>query len=253
MTPKELTALKFKFYHALVCDPKLSGLDLRVAWLLLTRYLNAKSLVAWPSKETLARDLGSSLSPVRRSLRKLVKRKWFKIENKGGGRRHANVYSACFERGTKSTPLKSDTGEETETGTKSTTKGDQTDRERGTKLTPDILLSKSIDEPLEGARGRGADQKDAIQGDRGGGKTRSQGYLLLPFQGVNQPPRHQASAPDWNGWAAWLQTNQGMTKEGSWSWIMTTLERIEEERGVSDTEAGAILDRELKRRRKAAA
>ncbi len=37
MTPKELTALKFKFYDALVCDPKLSGLDLRVDWLLLSR------------------------------------------------------------------------------------------------------------------------------------------------------------------------------------------------------------------------
>ena len=46
MTPKELTALKFRLYDALVCDPKLSGLDLRVAWLLLTRHLNAQSLAA---------------------------------------------------------------------------------------------------------------------------------------------------------------------------------------------------------------
>jgi len=76
---------------------------------------------------------------------------------------------------------------------------------------------------------------------------------MLPIQGGNQPPRKQAGAPDWNGWAGWLQTNQGMTKDAAWSWLMATLERIETERGVDSTEAGAILDRELKRRRKAAA
>ncbi len=46
MTPQELTALKVKFYDALVCDPELSAMDLRIAWLLLSRYLNAASLVA---------------------------------------------------------------------------------------------------------------------------------------------------------------------------------------------------------------
>ncbi|MCH8996691.1 MAG: helix-turn-helix domain-containing protein [Proteobacteria bacterium] len=265
VTPQELTKLKFKFYGALVCDQKLSGLELRVAWLLLTRYLNAKSLVAWPSKETLARDLGSSSSPVRRALKRLVERKWFKIEHKGGGRRHANVYSACLERGTKTTPFKSDTMDEAETGTETTAKGDQTDRERGTKLTPNILLREPFEEPLEGGGARAEkpgqtvhgfstdQQKDARQGDPGGGAGGSQDHFMLPIQGGNQPPRKQASAPDWNGWAGWLQTNQGMTKDAAWSWLMATLERIETERGVESTEAGAILDRELKRRRKAAA
>ena len=32
MSPKELTALKLRFYDALVCDPKLSAMDLRIAW-----------------------------------------------------------------------------------------------------------------------------------------------------------------------------------------------------------------------------
>ncbi len=31
MTPQELTALKLKFYDALVCDPELSATALRVA------------------------------------------------------------------------------------------------------------------------------------------------------------------------------------------------------------------------------
>jgi len=44
-----------------------------------------------------------------------------------------------------------------------------------------------------------------------------------------------------------------MTKDAAWSWLMATLERIETERGVDSTEAGTTLDREFKRRRKAAA
>ena len=64
MTPQERTALKLKFYDALVRDPKLSAMDLRIAWLLLSRYLNAASLVTWPSAETLASDLGSSVRGV---------------------------------------------------------------------------------------------------------------------------------------------------------------------------------------------
>ena len=54
MTPKELTALKLKFYDAMIRDPELSAIALRVAWLLLSRYLNAQSLVAWPSAEMSA-------------------------------------------------------------------------------------------------------------------------------------------------------------------------------------------------------
>ena len=50
-----------------------------------------------------------------------------------------------------------------------------------------------------------------------------------------------------------MQTNQGMTKDAAWSWLMATIERIERERGVDSTKAGAILDRELKLRRKAVA
>ena len=105
MTPQDLTALKLKFYNALVRDPKLSAMDLRIAWLLLSRYLNAKSLVAWPSAETLARDLGSSVRVVRRSIKRLTARGgWFTIE-RGGGRRHSNVYSANFERVTARSPF----------------------------------------------------------------------------------------------------------------------------------------------------
>jgi DNA-binding MarR family transcriptional regulator len=97
------------------------------------------------------------------------------------------------------------------------------------------------------------DHKDARQADRGGGISRAQGPFMLPINWANQPQRNQPRAPDWNGWAAWLQREQGMTKEEAWAWLMARLERIETERGVDSIEAGEILDRELKRRRKVAA
>lgn len=48
MTPKELTALKLRLYDAIVRDPDLWALDLRIAWVLLSKYLNSESLVAEP-------------------------------------------------------------------------------------------------------------------------------------------------------------------------------------------------------------
>ncbi len=91
LTPKELTALKLTFYDAIVRDPKLWALDLRIAWVLLSKYLNSKSMVAWPSAETLARELGASISGVRRSIKRLnAPGGWFRIE-KGGGRRRSNI------------------------------------------------------------------------------------------------------------------------------------------------------------------
>lgn len=264
MTPQEVTALKLKFYDALVCDPELSAVALRVAWLLLSKYLNSRSLVAWPSAETLAGDLGSSVRQVRRAIEQLTKRRWFEIE-RGGGRRHSNVYSATFERVTDMSPFPVRAATSAETVTRTVVNGDKNGRETVTYLSPDSPLREPIEETFEGARASAADQagdvqrpsadyqKDARQGDRGGGNSRAQGHLLLPIKGGNQTPRKQAGAPDWNGWAAWMQTDQGMTKDAAWRWLMAALERIEAERGVDSAEAGAILDRELKRRRKAAA
>ena len=53
LTPKELTALKLRLYDAIVRDPDLWALDLRIAWVLRSKYLNSESLVACPSAETL--------------------------------------------------------------------------------------------------------------------------------------------------------------------------------------------------------
>ena len=93
----------------------------------------------------------------------------------------------------------------------------------------------------------------ARQGDRGGRASGSQDHFMLPLQGGHQTPREQASEPDWNGWARWLSTQPGHDKYSALIWIGAEIERIVKDEGVDSTEAGATLDRELKRRRKAAA
>jgi hypothetical protein len=155
MTPKELTALKLRFYDALVCDPKLSAMDLRIAWLLLSRYLNARSLVAWPSAETLAGDLGSSVRGVRNSIQRLtVPGGWFKIEQ-GGGRRHSNVYAANFERVNATSPFQA------ETVNASSLNGERQFPETVNASSPKSPLSKPIDEPF-GRTARAAPNKKML-------------------------------------------------------------------------------------------
>ncbi len=96
----------------------------------------------------------------------------------------------------------------------------------------------------------------ARQSDRGGGESEPQGHLKWPRHGLkgrNQPPRKQARAPDFTGWANWLSTQPGFTKYSAIIWIGKEIEAIKTERGVDFTEAAAMLDGQLKRRRKAAA
>ena len=96
-------------------------------------------------------------------------------------------------------------------------------------------------------------KKNARQGDRRGGGSRAQGHMLLPIAGEYQKPTNQRSEPDWKGWANWLQSAQGINSEQSWEWLSDEMDGIAAARGIDLTEAGAVLDRELKRRRKRAA
>ena len=76
---------------------------------------------------------------------------------------------------------------------------------------------------------------------------------MLPPKGRYQKPTTQRREPDWKGWAAWIESANGLTSEQAWSWLSDEIDRIAGERDVGVTEAGAVLDRELKRRRKVAA
>ncbi len=94
MTPKELTKAKIDLYGKLVCDPRTSAAVLGVAWLLLFKYLNAESVVAWPAAQILADDLGASERAVRYARNWLVDEGWFSAERSKG--RHSNRYSPNF-------------------------------------------------------------------------------------------------------------------------------------------------------------
>ena len=94
MTPKELTKAKIDLYGELVRDPRTSAAVLGVAWLLLFKYLNSESVVAWPAAQTLADDLGGSLRAVRYALDWLTDEGFFSAKRSKG--RHSNRYSPNF-------------------------------------------------------------------------------------------------------------------------------------------------------------
>ena len=77
--------------------------------------------------------------------------------------------------------------------------------------------------------------------------------MMLPIQGGYQKPTTKQREPDWKGWAAWIERVDNLTSEQAWTWLLGEIDRIAAERGVDSTNAGAILDRELKKRRKVAA
>lgn len=93
----------------------------------------------------------------------------------------------------------------------------------------------------------------ARQGDRGSGNSQAQGHFMLPIRGGNQQTRNQRSEPDWKGWADWIGLSRGMTTEQAWNWLLEEITRIATEKDINSTEAGWLLDRQLKKRRKAAA
>ncbi len=95
--------------------------------------------------------------------------------------------------------------------------------------------------------------KDARQGDRGGGSGRAQGHMLLPLRGGYQKPTTKQREPDWKGWAAWIERVDNLTRERAWTWIAAEIDKIKAAHAIGDAEAGAILDRQLKKRRKLAA
>ncbi len=76
---------------------------------------------------------------------------------------------------------------------------------------------------------------------------------MLPIQGGNQKPKNQTREIDWRGWEAWISSVDSKTPQAARDWLMAELDRIAVERGISVTEAMPILDRALKKRRKAAA
>ncbi len=102
-------------------------------------------------------------------------------------------------------------------------------------------------------RGTVEPTKVARQRNRGGGSSRAQGHMMVPIQGGNQKPTTQQREIDWMGWRDWRVSTFGETNEEALNFIGAALDTIKKERGVDIAEAGAILDREFKRRRKTAA
>ena len=55
-----------------------------------------------------------------------------------------------------------------------------------------------------------------------------------------------ARQPDWHYWAQWLAATRRMNAEAAWIWIMSEIDRLAAEHGISSEEAGWTLHRRLK-------
>ena len=142
MTPKEAIKAKIAIYDELVRDPRARAVDLRVAWLLLFKYLNSESGLAWPSASTMATETSISVRAVRRSIGWLTGSGGYFTKTKGGGRGHSNQYSPNLERVTAESPING------ERVTSLAVKGDTAGRKRVTLVSPDSL-EESKEESLE--------------------------------------------------------------------------------------------------------
>ena len=92
--PRNLTAVKLEFFDRLVRDPRLKGLDIRVAWRIVDRANS--DLTAWPSFKLLASELGISARSAMRSIERLCALDWIG-KAKGGGRSKYNRYTLKIE------------------------------------------------------------------------------------------------------------------------------------------------------------
>ena len=133
MTPKEAIKAKIAIYDELVRDSRARAVDLRVAWLLLFKYLNAESGLAWPSASTMAMETSISVRAVRRSIRWLTVPGGYFTKTKGGGRGHSNQYTPNLERVTAESPINE------ERVTQLAVKGDTAGRKRVTLESPEPL------------------------------------------------------------------------------------------------------------------
>ncbi len=93
---KKLVADKCDFICALSKDSQLNGSAVKIANLLLFHYLSGKSGDAWPSEETLAKDIGVSERTARTAVQQLRKRRWFSV--KGSKGKTSNRYRPNWNR-----------------------------------------------------------------------------------------------------------------------------------------------------------
>ncbi len=76
--------------------------------------------------------------------------------------------------------------------------------------------------------------------------------LRCYLDGLDQEPKTGPCQSGLEGWAIWIARAHDLTVTCARLWISDQIDRIAAGRGIDKTEAGAILDREFKRRRKAA-
>jgi hypothetical protein len=87
----EAAHARLLWIERVAADARARGLPTSVAIFLAIRYLNSKSLVAWPSIERLAGDVGADRRNVQRAIQRLVEAGHL-LRTVGGGKGKPNTY-----------------------------------------------------------------------------------------------------------------------------------------------------------------
>jgi hypothetical protein len=132
--PKNFNAVRSAFMQR-VSAPNIPPHALKLAWLIAYRYINRETRLAYPSQETLARDLGIEIRSVRRLL-DILERLGLMIAS-GLGRGNANSYWIDPEKVTPGSAFK---------GEKRTRKsGLQTPKKADSRVRPTLIREPNRD------------------------------------------------------------------------------------------------------------
>jgi Helix-turn-helix domain len=97
MTGDNFTKRRLAWLEAVTLDQNMTGSAIRVANIIVLRYLSRAKGCAWPSFDRLAHDLGAGRSSIIRALALLEGLGWLVIEHNGG--RHAtNRYALQMQK-----------------------------------------------------------------------------------------------------------------------------------------------------------
>jgi hypothetical protein len=142
---RNVTALKLKTFDRLVCDKRLTGLSIRVAWRIIDRMNH--DLISWPSYARLAKELNCSERAVKRAVALLCKLGWLdKVE--GGGRGRSNRYALKNDTVSYESPF---TASGSETVTYMTINSDSDGQKTVAEVSPE-----SFKEPIKESSGHAA-------------------------------------------------------------------------------------------------
>lgn len=229
---KDLTAAKFALLEAMAADRGLTGLDMSVSILLVSRYLNSEIGEAWPSPNRLAAELHASERSVRRSLERL-RNKWWRQTKKGGGTGRTSHYAPRWETVTSQSGF-----ERTQTVTGTSANSDRQVRQTVTARSGEPSDKNPIMNPLKKRSDFQSVDKSLKEPTAPPEKSGDD-----DVNGTNLLARQQSGRAiegidiDWDNWEEWFRAKGEFEKRNGWGAGRYAGEIIEKLRSAAGDQA----------------